>query len=83
VFPCTECGLCYQNIAGIPEILHFDMGNGVCKHYDSSVAKCKIYEEHPVVCRIDLEYSKFLSRQEFYKMNAYACNVLQEQKTLI
>jgi Fe-S-cluster containining protein len=82
MFPCTKCGLCCQNIAHIPELKKFDLGNGVCKYYDAENKLCKIYENRPDICRVDkmydLEYHKYFTRKEFYIENAKVCNMLQE-----
>ena len=82
MFPCTQCGVCCQNIANISELKMFDLGNGVCKYYDVEYKICKIYDNRPTICQIDkmfdLEYHKHFTRKEFYIKNAMACNKLQE-----
>lgn len=61
----------------------FDRGDGVCRHLDLDTNECRIYESRPEVCRIDLMYDKHFStlysKDRFYKMNAQACNVMQEE----
>lgn len=80
-FPCTQCGLCCQNIGEVTELKHWDTGNGTCKHFDQA-AGCKIYKERPLVCRIDEGYqlfkNQFPSKQAFYEANAKICNDLQQ-----
>jgi len=82
MFPCTQCGICCQNISNIPELKEFDLGNGICKYYDMEYKICKIYDIRPDICRIDkmfdLEYHKYFTRKEFYVENAKVCNKLQE-----
>jgi len=83
MFPCSGCGLCCQNIAGISELKDFDLGNGVCKYFDFVSNSCKIYQDRPLVCRVDEMYekrfSKLFSKEEFYIENAKICNALQER----
>lgn len=50
-FPCTECGLCCQQIQNIVELKEFHLGDGVCIYYQDQ--KCSIYENRPIVCRVD------------------------------
>ncbi|GAA8170116.1 YkgJ family cysteine cluster protein [Helicobacter pylori] len=80
-FPCTSCGLCCKNIAGIIEFIGFDAGNGVCKFLDLETNLCKIYESRPLICRVDEAHKKLYSHiplKEFYAKNAEVCNALQE-----
>lgn len=82
MFPCTQCGLCCQNISGIKELESFDLGDGICKYFDKKSSSCKIYEHRPNICKIDhmykTEYKKYFTKQEYYLKNATACNALQE-----
>jgi hypothetical protein len=83
MFPCTSCGLCCQNIAHIPELSSYDLGNGVCKHFDSIQNQCKIYDNRPNICKVEtmfyLEYKKYFTKEDFYMENAKVCNALQEK----
>ncbi len=83
MFPCTQCGLCCQNITNIEELKEFDLGNGICKYFDKNKNICKIYETRPNICKIekmfDIKYNKYFSKDEFYELNAKACNELQER----
>lgn len=83
-FPCTKCGACCKNIAGIKELESYDLGNGVCKHLDTQSNECKIYANRPMICRIETMYEKVYFRQyskeEFYALNIEACKVLQEKE---
>ncbi len=86
MFPCTNCGLCCQNIFGIEELKDYDLGNGVCKNFDFKKNNCKIYDNRPNICRIDkmfnIKYSKYFSKDEFYIENAKVCNSLQKSYKL-
>ncbi len=86
MFPCTSCGLCCQNIAGIGDLRDYDIGNGVCKHFNSITHSCDIYDDRPDICKIDkmfeIEYSKYFTKKEFYIENAKVCNTLQDQYKL-
>ncbi len=86
MFPCTNCGLCCQNISLIEELRDFDSGNGTCRYYNTIDLKCNIYETRPNICRVekmfDLQYFKYFSQNEFYIVNAKVCNELQEKYNL-
>ena len=86
MFPCTNCGLCCQNISNIKELKDFDIGDGVCIHFEPINNGCKIYEDRPNICRVDkmfeLEYSQFFTKEVFYMENAKVCNALQEKYRL-
>ena len=86
MFPCTGCGLCCQNISTIKELKEFDLGNGICKYFDVITNNCKIYNTRPNICRVDkmfdIEYHKFYSKDEFYILNADACNAMQKKYKL-
>lgn len=79
-FPCTSCGVCCRHITGIVELKDYDRGDGVCKYLDSNL--CSIYHNRPAICRVDFMYeTRFkahFTRSRFYKMNADACNLMQE-----
>ena len=81
MFPCSNCGLCCQNISTVKELKDFDLGNGICKFYVTETQSCGIYETRPDICRVDkmftLKYYKDYSKEEFYKLNAKACNEIQ------
>lgn len=86
MFPCTQCGLCCQNISSVIELKKFDIGNGVCKHYSIVDKSCKIYDLRPDICQIDkmydLKYYKFFLKKDFYIKNADICNQLQNKYKL-
>jgi len=83
MFPCSGCGVCCQNITTVKELKEFDIGNGVCKFFDRKTNSCTIYESRPNICKVDkmfdIKYSNEFSKKEFYKLNARACNELQEK----
>jgi len=82
MFPCTNCGLCCQNIHHVEELKAFDLGNRTCQHFNPQNNGCNIYNTRPNICRVDtmfnLKYHKEFSQEEFYRLNAKACNNLQE-----
>lgn len=86
MFPCTNCGLCCQNITTIDELKDFDLGNGTCKYFNSIDNNCKIYDTRPNICRIDkmytIKYKKNFTKNNFYIENAKVCNKLQEKYQL-
>lgn len=86
MFPCTNCGLCCQNISTVRELKEFDLGNGTCKYFDNVSNSCIIYETRPDICRIDkmyeTKYKKYFTKENFYIENAQVCNSLQEQYSL-
>ena len=83
MFPCTDCGVCCQNISNVIELKDFDMGNGVCCHYNIEHSHCSIYDCRPNICNIDkmfaLKYYKEFSKQGFYNVNVQTCNDLQSK----
>lgn len=83
MFPCSGCGLCCQNITTVQELKEFDLGNGICKFLNLDTHNCNIYETRPEICRVDkmfeLKYNKDFTKDEYYKLNADACNEIQEK----
>jgi len=82
-FPCTSCGACCRTIKNIEFLKDFDRGDGSCKHLGKD-NQCSIYHDRPLLCNIEKAYeeifSAYLSLEEYYLLNAKACNELQEQK---
>lgn len=80
-FPCTNCGACCKSIAGTDVLADYDLGNGQCKFLDDKTNNCSIYKDRPLFCRIDDAYEQVFynqfSKEEYYKLNAQACNQLQ------
>ena len=83
MFPCSCCGLCCSKIHNVEELKEFDLGNGICKYLDQITNICSVYDNRPDICSIDRmfekEYKFYFSKDEFYLMNANACNRLQEE----
>jgi Fe-S-cluster containining protein len=81
MFPCTSCGVCCQNISHIKELNGYALDNGICKYFDSHINGCKIYDTRPDICQVDkmfeLKYHKEFTKEEFYRLNAEACNRMQ------
>ena len=70
----------------VKELEDFNLGNGTCKYFNKQNNICLIYETRPDICRVDLmfekEYYKYYNKEEFYKLNAQTCNILQEKFNL-
>lgn len=79
-FPCTSCGACCKSIKGIEFLKEFDRGDGCCKYLNERNL-CSIYDERPLLCNINHAYETIFSAsfsvEEFYSINADACNKLQ------
>ena len=82
MFPCTSCGLCCKHISHIKELKEYDLGNGVCKYLNLDTNECLMYDKRPDICKVDemfnKKYHKCYTKEEFYKLNADACNRLQK-----
>lgn len=80
-FPCTQCGLCCQNVGQIEALQSFDRGDGTCKYLEGKM--CSIYETRPDVCRVDLMFeryfSEFYDREVYDQKNLEVCKQLQEE----
>lgn len=81
-FPCTMCGVCCKSLRGVEEYRELDRGDGVCMYLDEHSLRCKVYEQRPLKCRVDDMYEMYfgerMTLQEFYQLNAEACNLMQE-----
>ena len=79
-FNCNKCGECCRHINNIPQLISFDIGNGVCRYLKDNI--CSIYDIRPEICQVDEMYNKYfseqLSKEEFYVMNEKACKNLQK-----
>ncbi|MDA3062243.1 MULTISPECIES: YkgJ family cysteine cluster protein [unclassified Campylobacter] len=80
-FNCSKCGECCRHIANIPQLSEFDRGDGVCKYLRGH--ECDIYDTRPEICNVEKMYEKHFSnlysRDEFYKLNEEACEMLQNK----
>lgn len=90
-FPCTGCGACCRSVDGVKENKHlhpkaiqelieafpYDHKDGVCEMLVDN--KCAVYEDRPVLCNIEKvsEYYPDLTKEEYFKINADFCNLLQ------
>lgn len=77
---CDSCGLCCRLIMGIPELVFFDRGDGVCRHL-TDANLCEIYDSRPEVCSIDKMYARFaedMTPEEYYDLMARSCQYLKE-----
>lgn len=83
-FPCTQCGLCCQNVHLPVETRFLDRGDGTCRHYHEPSKNCSIYSERPDICRVDrqyeLNYVKQYGWDEFVSINLEACASLQGKR---
>lgn len=83
-FPCTQCGLCCQNVHLVAEIHFLDRGDGTCRHYDAPSKGCGIYADRPDICRVDRQYRLHYARQyswdDFVLVNLAVCNSLQTRE---
>lgn len=79
-FPCAQCGECCRHIDLIPQLAQFDRGDGVCIHLCGDL--CDIYNNRPEICCVDLMYekhfSKFYSKEEYYRLNSEVCRELRK-----
>lgn len=81
-FPCTKCGACCLSIHQ-SELYAFLLNDeGKCKHLTKE-HQCSIYSTRPSLCNIEHSYEAHfktnMSKENFYKLNAKACNELQER----
>lgn len=86
-FPCTGCGACCRHIdraddiivredATHPYYFPYTHKEGVCEMLGED-NRCKIYGERPLICRIDDLIEHFgLDKEEYYRQNIAACNLL-------
>jgi Fe-S-cluster containining protein len=64
----------------LKEVAHLDRGDFACKHL-SDTNECTIYCNRPPICDIEKVYknklSKHITKQEYFKIAAEACNKMQ------
>lgn len=79
-FPCTQCGLCCQNVHLAEETQFLNRGDGVCRYYDAESKLCSIYQDRPDICRVDrmykIHYKNLYSWDEFVDLNVQVCESL-------
>jgi len=80
-FPCTQCGLCCQNVHRSAQTAFLDRGDGTCRHYQAANKQCTIYDSRPDICRVDrqyaLHYYNAYTWEEFVEINLRACTWLE------
>lgn len=85
-FPCTQCGLCCQNVSFSEHTIYLDRGDGTCRHYSDVDKHCLIYDTRPDICRVDkqyhINYSSLYSWDEFVELNIGVCRLLQGESDL-
>lgn len=84
MFECDQCGLCCKTVGRTSGYKHLDRGDGICIHFDTKTYLCSIYEERPLICRVDEAYEayfkKSISKNEYYKLNYDACEMLKSEE---
>lgn len=79
MFKCDCCGCCCRNLDKSELYADLDRGDGTCKYLVDNL--CSIYSERPLFCRVDecyeLYFKEEMSIEEYYKMNALACEKLK------
>ncbi|MGD9585419.1 MAG: YkgJ family cysteine cluster protein [Brachymonas sp.] len=79
-FPCSQCGLCCQQVYRSNLTIHLDRGDGTCRHFDANSKSCIIYDQRPDICRVDQQfiahYSSQYSWDEFIYLNMQVCKQL-------
>lgn len=84
-FPCSQCGLCCQNVHLAAETRFLDRGDGTCKHYQAASKSCGIYHLRPDICRVDRQYQLHYAQRydwdRFVALNLEVCTTLQALET--
>lgn len=81
-FPCNQCGLCCEHLAGSSLYHDLDDGSGTCKYFDRKSRLCTIYEHRPQKCNINAAYVWFqtqMNYETYSKLNLEACQKLKEE----
>ncbi|MDD2729036.1 YkgJ family cysteine cluster protein [Malikia sp.] len=80
-FPCTQCGICCQNVHLSQKTEYLNRGDGTCKNYDTENKLCFIYNKRPDICRVDkqykINYSNLYTWNNFVDINLQVCNTLK------
>ena len=79
-FNCDRCGICCRSIGGIPQLMQYDRGDGVCCHL-TDANLCDMYESRPEVCNVEKMYSRFaaeMSMDEYLSMMEASCRCLKK-----
>lgn len=79
MFKCDCCGCCCRNLDKSELYADLDRGDGICKYLVDNL--CSIYSERPLFCRVDecyeLYFKEEMSLEEYYEINALACEKLK------
>lgn len=82
MFKCTKCGICCRNIGGIPELVEYHKGDGICI-YLSEDNLCTIYQRRPDICNVEkmyaLRYKDIMAKEVYEKLNMEGCHLLQDR----
>jgi Fe-S-cluster containining protein len=76
MFPCSRCGACCRVVGDIPDFPEPVREDGSCSHLKPDFT-CAIYETRPLICQVDAWFED--QREEWHRLNADACNRLQER----
>jgi len=66
-FPVNEDGSCGHKIPIMTPEGKINMG-------------CEIYEDRPWICQIELGVPDNMTREQFFRLNAMSCNLMQEEQ---
>lgn len=82
---CKGCkAYCCRLVGKFPYMEQYDRGDGVCRLLTDD-NRCSDYEHRPPICNTELLYeryfSKFMSKNDYERMNADACKKLREDAT--
>ena len=80
-FQCDRCGLCCRLIGGIPQLVAFDRGDGVCCHLTEDNL-CDIYDSRPEICSVEGMYVHFathMSKEEYLDLMTKSCQLIKER----
>lgn len=83
-FNCTRCGLCCRDVHLVPQVAHFDRGDGTCINLQAEADgtyTCLIYDARPDACRTDVGRPEAVSVDWWYRQSEAACRSLQENAT--
>lgn len=78
-FLCDKCGKCCRLLGGIPQLVAFDRGDGVCIHLQGNL--CDIYDHRPDICNVEKMFSQFSSRMtydEYLALMSNSCDHLKK-----
>lgn len=81
-FVCDKCGKCCRHLDTSSAYAELNRGDGVCRHLEGKL--CSIYATRPLLCRVDESYDALfkgkMSKEEYYKLNYMACDIIKKMK---